>query len=110
VHATLNVAMVYRAFDAGASTIGVPSLSRNDDGWSSGVQVQNLGAETTSVTLRLLAPDGLLVTTESQEVAAEGSYTFYLPALDAVSEGWRGAGVISSSSEPIAVVVNEVRY
>jgi hypothetical protein len=111
VHATLHAAMSYRASNEGAATLSVPSLSRRADGWSSGVQVQNLRTDTTSVVLQILWPDGSLVTAASELLQPDGSHTFYLPALDAVPDGWRGAGVTTSSPpQPLGAVVNEIHY
>ncbi len=111
VNSALNVAMTYRAFNEGAPTLSVPYLSRRADGWSTGVQVQNLGALTTTVALQIRSPDGSLVTTSSQSIPPDDSRTFYLPAIDGVPDGWRGAGVISSSPpEPLGAIINEAHY
>jgi hypothetical protein len=113
VNTTLNVAMTYRAFNdnEGAPTLAVPYLARRDNGWSTGVQVQNLGTATTTVTLQIRAPDGSVVTSPSQSVQVDGSATFYLPAIEGVNDGWHGAGVVSSSPpQPLGAIVNETHY
>ena len=111
VNTTLNVAMTYRAFNEGATSLSVPYLSRRADGWSTGVQVQNLGQATTTITLQIRSPDGSLVTAPTDSVAPDNSRTFYLPSIDGVSDGWHGAGVISSSPpQPLGAIVNETHY
>jgi len=113
VNSTLNVAMTYRALNnnEGASTLSMPYLARRDNGWSTGVQVQNLGSATTTVTLQVRNPDGSVVVSPSQPVTADGSATFYLPAIEGVNDGWHGAGFVSSSPpQPLGGIVNETHY
>jgi len=113
VNSTLNVAMTYRAFNnnEGGPTLSVPYLSRRDNGWSTGVQVQNLGSATTTVTLQIRNPDGSVAVAPSQQVTADGSATFYLPSIDGVNDGWHGAGTVSSSPpQPLGAIVNETHY
>jgi hypothetical protein len=111
VNTTLNVAMTYRAFNEGAPTLSVPYLARRADGWSTGVQVQNLGSAASTVALQIRAPDGSLVVTPSQSVPPGDSRTFYLPAIEGVNDGWRGSGVITSSPpQPLGAIINETHY
>jgi len=111
VNTSLNVAMTYRAFSEGAATLSAPSLSRRANGWSTGVQVQNLGFATTTVVLQIRSPDGSLVTASSQSIPPDDSRTFYLPAIEGVADEWHGAGVISSSPpEPLGAIINETHY
>jgi hypothetical protein len=112
VNAARGIAMAYVAFGGGASMITAPNMARNSDGWSTGLQVQNLGADPTNITLLLQDGGGVLLDsfTESN-VPAGASRTFYLPAMGRVPDGWRGSGtVISSTGAPLGAIVNETRY
>jgi hypothetical protein len=111
VNTTLNVAMTYRAFNEGTPTLAVPYLARRADGWSTGVQVQNLGTVTSTVALQIRAPDGSLVVANSQSVPPGDSRTFYLPGIEGVNDGWHGSGVITSSPpQPLGAIINETHY
>jgi hypothetical protein len=108
----LGVAMTYRALTDGAPVLSVPSLARRaESGWSTGVQVQNLGSATTSVAFRLRGPDGGEVRSVVESVPAGDSRTFYLPGIDGINDGWRGAGtLIAEPPQPLGAIINETRY
>ncbi len=112
VHAERGIAMAYVTLGAGASMITAPNLARNDDGWSTGLQVQNLGSDPTNITLLLQDPDGVLLDSVTQSNVPPGaSRTFFLPALASVPDGWRGSGtVVSSTGGSLGAIVNETRY
>src|SRR5581483_9653560 len=111
VHGDRDVATTYRAFGSGSATLAIPSLARNADGWTDGVQVQNLGTSQSQVTIELRSEDGSLARSTAASVPAGGSTTFYLPALDGLPDGWRGTGVISSSPPvPLGAIVNQTSY
>jgi len=111
VNTMRDVAMTYRAFGAGATSVAAPNLARDSGGWNAGVQVQNLGTGSSDVTLDLRAPDGTSAGAVTQTIAAGASGTFYLPALDALPAGWQGWGMVTSTPpEPLGVIVNLTRY
>jgi hypothetical protein len=112
VHADRGIAMAYVTLAGGAPMISAPNLARNNAGWSTGVQVQNLGGNPTTMTFLVQDPDGVLLDTVTEEnVPAGASRTFFVPALSNVPEGWRGSGtVVSSNGAPLGGIVNEVRY
>jgi hypothetical protein len=96
----------------GAPVLSVPSLARRaESGWSTGVQVQNLGTATTNVAFRLRGPDGGEVRSVVESVPAGDSRTFYLPGMEGINDGWRGAGTLTSDPpEPLGAIINETRY
>jgi len=112
VNAALGVAMTYRAFADGAPVLSVPSLARRAEaGWSTGVQVQNLGTTTTTVSLHLRGPDGEEVHSAAESAPPGDSRTFYLPDMDGIADGWRGAGaIVSAPPQPLGAIINETRY
>lgn len=103
--------MIYRAMSDGPVALALPYVARNADGWSTGLQVQNLGTEATSVAVLLQDESGVLVHRALATVEPGGSRTTYLPAVDGVPDGWRGsASVLSSPAQPLGAIVNETRY
>jgi hypothetical protein len=112
VHAARGNALAYIAYGSGAPMLTAPFAARNGEGWSSGLQVQNLGAEPTNITLLLQDPDGVLLDSFTQTSVAPGAArTISLPALGGVPEGWRGsATVVSTTGAPLAAIVTETRY
>jgi len=104
--------MTYRAFADGATMLSVPSLARRaETGWSTGVQVQNLGTATTTVSLHLRGEDGGEVHSAAESVPPGDSRTFYLPDMDGIADGWRGAGaIVSAPPQPLGAIINETRY
>jgi hypothetical protein len=111
VHTGRGVAMTYRALSDSAPSLVMPYMARNDGGWNTGLQVQNMGSETTTVYVLLQDEAGVLVQRASAPVPPGASRTFYLPALEGLPEGWRGsAAVMSSPAQPLGAIVNETRY
>jgi hypothetical protein len=111
VHTGRGVAMTYRALSDSAPSLVMPYMARNDGGWNTGLQVQNMGSEATTVYVLLQDDAGVLVQRASAPVPPGASRTFYLPAIEGLPEGWRGsAAVMSSPAQPLGAIVNETRY
>jgi hypothetical protein len=111
VHADRGVAMTYRALGDGATALALPYVARNAEGWSTGLQVQNLGTDATTVVVLLQDENGVLVQRAIAQVQPGASRSFYLPSIDGVPDGWRGsAAVLSSPEQPLGAIVNETRY
>ncbi|MDO8690479.1 MAG: hypothetical protein Q7R39_10810 [Dehalococcoidia bacterium] len=107
---------IYRAFSTGATRFLAPLVYNQWTGATtsdalSGVQVQNLGGTADTITMvYTLAPAlGGASYTSSQTVAANASTTFYMPTFPGVPAGNYGSAVISSGSNQIVVVVNNVK-
>jgi hypothetical protein len=111
VNAVRQVAMTYRTLDKGDPTVSAPYMARNAEGWSTGLQVQNLGSEATTVTVQLRQSTGSLTLSLNESVPAGESRTFYLPGLQGIPDGWSGAAVASASPpQPLGAIVNQTRY
>ena len=108
---TLAYLETYRAMDEGAPSLVLPYVARNAAGWSTGLQVQNLGSDATTVVVLLQDESGVLVQRALASVQPGASRTFYLPTVDGLPDGWRGsATVMSSPAQPLGAIVNETRY
>jgi hypothetical protein len=79
----------------GASRLSLPLVARRYNGLTSGVQVQNLGETTATVSITYLAGTGA-TWTESARVAPMGFATFYAPAHPTLPDGFVGSAVIES--------------
>jgi hypothetical protein len=111
VNSARQVAMTYRALETGGETVSAPYLVRNVDGWSTGLQVQNLGTEATTVSVQLRQNSGSLDLMLRSQIPPGESRTFYLPAIDGLPDGWIGSGVVTAAPlQPLAAIVNETRY
>ena len=104
-----GAAVSYPAPSAGVSPALVPFVLRNYRGWSTGIQVQNLGSAPTTVNVtyqRLNGPGGAV---ESASVPPGASTIFYQPANQQLPDDFLGtAFVTSSTGAPLAILVNVV--
>jgi hypothetical protein len=111
VHEVKNegAAISYPAPAGGSSPVLVPFVLRNYRGWSTGLQVQNLGGAPTTVTItyqRLNGPGGGV---ETALVPPNASALFYQPANQQLPDDFLGtAQVTSSDGAPLVVLVNIV--
>jgi hypothetical protein len=102
--------MAYNGFSRGTPNISLPLLFKNASDWNTGVEIQNLGAVDTLVTLSYFVPNGPIVT-ETALVPAGNSTTFYQRDNPQLPDGFIGSGVATNSnSQPIVAVVNEVNF
>jgi hypothetical protein len=83
-------------------------IYREWSGWDVGIQVQNLTQHSlpTFVTVEFMDNSGDHLFSLSDWVCANGSATFYLPAIIDLGMNYVGAAVIHSRSEPIFAVVD----
>jgi hypothetical protein len=104
-----GAAVSYPAPAAGGSPVLVPFVLRNYRGWSTGLQVQNLGSAPTTVNVtyqRLNGPGG---GGETAVVPAGASTTFYQPANQQLPDDFLGtAYVTTSDGAPLAIVVSVI--
>ena len=103
--------MSYSCFSGGTKNISTPLLFKRYNNWDTGIQVQNIGAGTTTVTVtyyRSNGPGGPW--TDSHTLSAYESYTFYQPANAALPDDFVGSAVITSTTQSIVAIVNEVNY
>lgn len=94
---------------AGSTVVNAPLLFKNANGWSTGIQVQNVGAAPTEVQVRYLGVEGQGTWSESASLAAGASTTFYQPANPDLPDGFVGAAVVTSvDGQPLVAIVNQV--
>jgi hypothetical protein len=99
----------YEGLTSGGTTLYAPLVLKDRDGWSTGIQVQNLGQTPTA--LRVLyagSPGGSWV--ETAELAPLGSMTLYQPANPNLPLGFAGSATITSlSGQPVIALVSQAR-
>jgi hypothetical protein len=106
-----DISSVYELLASGETQRFVPRLLRGVDGRNTGIQVQNLGDVPAEISISYRAPSGAELTTQTDVIEPRGSRTFYQPAIAGLPDGFAGGAVIVSlNGQPLAAVVNEVRY
>ncbi|MBM2809296.1 MAG: peptidase and subtilisin kexin sedolisin [Chloroflexi bacterium] len=102
--------MAYNAMLGGAESLYVPLVYRAFAGWNSGIQVQNAGSATATVTLSFVYQEGMAAASLTEAIEPSGSRTFYLPALEGLPPSFVGSVFIDSlDGQPIAAIVNHVK-
>lgn len=101
-HPDSQQGMVYSGFGNGSASLVAPLLMTDNRGWSTGLQVQNIGKLPADLTLRV---DGRVVA--NAQVGAGDSVTWY--PIPGTSPGFVGAGIVESSGPPIVGLVNEIQ-
>ena len=98
----------YAGLTSGASTLELPLVFKNYDGWSTGIQVQNLGSTSTIVRVSYAGSDR--PGSDGAIIPPLTSATFYQPASGALPSSFVGSATVESlGGQPLAAVVNEVR-
>ena len=104
-----TMATAYDVIDQGSDTIYVPLLYRGFAGWSSGIQIQNVGNAITMATVTFYRQNGTVAATVRNSIEPGESETHYLPAIAPLRSGFIGSAIATSSGEPIAAIVNHVK-
>ncbi len=95
--------------NAGAR-LSAPLLMKNHRGWSTGLQIQNLSAQTADVTVQYYDTENNLVATEQVQLPPSAARTLYTPAVAALPEGFVGSAVLTSANQRLVGLVNLVNY
>jgi hypothetical protein len=99
----------YEGLTSGATTLFAPLVLKERDGWSTGIQVQNLGAAPTTVQVLYVGSSGGRWI-ETADLAPLGSVTFYQPANPSLPSGFAGSAVVTSlSGQAVAALVSQAR-
>ena len=107
-----GIALSYACISSGATRVYAPLLYKRygyANGWISGLQVQNMGATATHVTVTYRSKEGD-TWVEEADIDPGTSHTFYQgdPASP-LPDGFIGSAVVESSQE-VAVIVNYANY
>jgi hypothetical protein len=106
-----EISSVYELLVAGEATRYVPRLLRAVDGKNTGLQVQNLGEAAAEVTITYYSQSGAVLARQDDTIGPRASKTYYQPTVSGLPDGFTGGAVITSKNgQPLAAVVNEVRY
>jgi hypothetical protein len=101
-----NIYETYNLFSAGKETNHAPLIMNNYYGWNTSVNVQNLSASSTNITIRYYRPDGTNPVTKTDTIPAFQSRSYYSPSQGLPGDFTIGSAKISSD-QPVAVVVNQ---
>jgi len=100
--------MAYEGLTAGAPAVAAPLLFKEHGGWSTGLQVQNLGSTTSIVEITYAGASGSW--SESDEIPPLASHTFYQAANTDLPAGFAGSAMVRSrTGQSLGAVVNAVR-
>jgi hypothetical protein len=103
--------MGYNGFSTGTTRVSVPLVFKNaNQGWDTGVQVQNLGTVPTSISISYFNEVSGLLASESEVAQPGDSVTFYQPANATLPAGLVGSATVTSDGQPIVAIINEVNY
>lgn len=112
VGATFQNMMGYNGFTGGSQNVSLPLVMANNNGYWTGVQVQNVGAGDTTVTISYgdnLA--GAFSPTDEQvvDLGANESHTFFQNAGQFATPTYVGSASITSDREDVVAIVNQVK-
>lgn len=114
VNPVLNQATSYNAVESGeaSTTLYAPLLMKANNGWDTGLQVQNVGTAPATVTVTYYSRDTFAqVGQQTQVIQPNAPYTFFTPQAPNLPPTWVGSAVIQSvSTVPLVGVVNQVNY
>lgn len=105
-----RMATAYDAIGGGSSTLHIPLVYRDFAGWNAGLQLQNVGAATTSVNVTFYQEDGREAASVSRTLERGASWTLYVPDVAELGSAFVGSAIVPSlGGEPIAATVNQVK-
>ena len=99
-----NDNMVYNGFSAGATTVNLPLIMANNYGWYTGIAVQNLGSEPTSITVNYYPSPGF---SDTAYVQPNATAIFVQSGGQWGSNRWVGSARVTTASQHIAAIVNQ---
>lgn len=102
-------AMAYDAPATGGFSLLAPLVYREFAGWSSGLQVQNVGSAPTTATVTFYQQDGTIVAVAQDLIDPGTSETYYLLDIATIPRGFAGSAIVASGSHPVAGIVNHVK-
>jgi hypothetical protein len=108
--------LAYNGFNAGATNPVMPLVQANNFAFSTGIQIQNAGNSSTSVTVSYTAGSAGSDCTETKTIAAGASETFALTGTSTctVNGGptFVGAATVTANStnQPLAAIVNQTNF
>ncbi|MBI3967678.1 MAG: hypothetical protein HY329_18730 [Chloroflexi bacterium] len=105
-----NQASAYTLFTSGAATITAPLVQTSNSGWSSGFQIQNVGAQAATVTVVVVDAAGHLVgtVTNPTRTLAPGASETWFPITELGTPLVGSATAISPPGSQLVGVVNQL--
>lgn len=116
-----QVMFAYNGFSAGSVNPVMPLINTNNSGYISGIQIQNIGASSTNVTVTYTPSAAGTACTETKTISPGSSQTFALQAFSAGTAPISGSTCVrgqrfigsaqvttNSASQPLVVIVNQL--
>ncbi len=98
----------YSAVPGGSNVMNAPLMFKNYNGWVSGAQIVNVSSAPITVNAQIFQRDNpISFNLPPRPLAPNESYTYYLPAVPNLPDGFVGSAVFTASG-PIAAVVQEL--
>ncbi len=105
-----GLAIATEAFNAGGTMLQIPLVYRDFAGWNSGLQLQNLGSASTTVTVSFYHEDGREAASVTRTVDPGVGWTIYLPDVTDLPSAFVGPAVATSlNGGPLAAMINLVK-
>jgi hypothetical protein len=104
--------MGYNGFTAGSTEVSLPLVMSNNSGYYTGIQVQNVGDQQTTVTIDYGAniADSFAPSNEQATLQPNESYTFLQNTGQFSSAKFVGSATITSTDDqPVVAIVNQVK-
>jgi len=102
--------MGYNGFTEGSTTVSMPLIMSNNNGFYTGYQVQNVGNASTTVTIDYGANLGgtFNPANDTATLAPGESMTFLQNTGQFATETYIGSATITSTGQPVVAIVNQV--
>jgi thermitase len=106
-----SLSSAYELLGSGNAAGSAPLIVRATDGFDTGLQIQNLGDEPARVNVYYRNVEGALIAIQADEIPVASSRTYYQPAISGFPAQFSGTATFASTnSQPLAAVVNDIRY
>lgn len=107
---TFKIMMGYNGFASGSSTVGVPLVMANNSGFYTGIQIQNVGSSSTTVTVDYSAntAGSFNPADETCNLSAGASCTLIQNGGAWTGKYIGGATVTSNNGQELVAIVNQV--
>jgi hypothetical protein len=101
----------YNSFAGGSTTVSLPLVMSNNSGFFTGIQVQNVGGTATDITVSFGAniAGTFAPADETATVQPGQSATFLQNTGQFLVEKYVGSATVTSSTEPIVAIVNQLK-
>ena len=106
---TVTAASATNSFSAGATSVKLPLIMRGNYGFDTWFNVQNVGTDTTHVTVTYVPGEvGNAGVTEEADIPVGAAHTFDQAPNTALGDRFVGSAVVTSDGQPLVATVEQV--